>query len=220
MERVLITGKTSETLQELASTEVIPRDRSQYPYSLEHPAHGFWSEINDRIPLPDLTDEDDAEEETYLEGARLNHSLYDVYRMRPFIPMRTLPSASSRYAEESVEGRWASREIATLNRSPPPRASTSHVANATLLTRQSSIRRPNRSRAIDFNDFASRRRSSYRSSSGQDNDNVASHSSSSNSWGQNSSLSRTILENSYPRLGDGIRDSGANILKPKLVEFD
>ncbi|KAJ6616276.1 hypothetical protein B0H10DRAFT_2038099 [Mycena sp. CBHHK59/15] len=115
-------------------------------------------------------DEDDDEfdsmlDSTPVEGVQVNSELYDAY-------------GPTRWATATVgRGSFASASPPTPALSddspiPPPMLSPPTSARTTVwslppaapgsLSRQSSIRRPVRSRTVDFNDFTTRRRSSNR----------------------------------------------------------
>ncbi|KAJ7498555.1 hypothetical protein FB451DRAFT_1384364 [Mycena latifolia] len=118
-------------------------------------------------------DEDDEEFDTLLdragmpvEGVRVNSELYDAY-----VPASWTSGSSTRRSFPA-----ASPPTPTLSDdtppppmlSPPPSTrsniwSLPPAAPGSLsLSRQPSLRRPNRSRTVDFNEFTSRRRSSNR----------------------------------------------------------
>lgn len=120
----------------------------------------------------DIEEDDDFEDmlettTSTIEGARVNSDLYDAYggNRTGWTPgglqfaRRTTPPA----AEEPTPNA-ASRSPPSSIRTFPH--NTGSMISATNLSRQSSIRRPPRpsSRAVDFSDFTSRRRSSIRDS--------------------------------------------------------
>lgn len=94
------------------------------------------------------------------EGVRLGHNLYEAYEpMLGAVP--DIMSASSSFANGPLP---TERVTSPRPPSPPPRALRGSGAS---LTRQSSIRRPPRTRTLDFNDFTTRRRHVHRSNSEQ-----------------------------------------------------
>ncbi|KAF9266329.1 hypothetical protein L218DRAFT_107140 [Marasmius fiardii PR-910] len=118
--------------------------------------------LNDFLTFdPDNSSSGDeiAQFDSTAEGARVNSELFDVYNHAgtsniPFPFLRR----SSPDLLTNQRGDSSSHESApVIPTSPSPRTIT--------LSRQSSIRRPRRSRAsADFNEYTSRRRSSYRDS--------------------------------------------------------
>jgi hypothetical protein len=95
---------------------------------------------------------------TSIEGVRINSDLYEAYGNNGFPSSSAIPSESpvpeepassaSTHPPNSRSGPWSMPPAATLATSS--------------LTRQPSLRRPVRSRTVDFNDFTHRRRSSIR----------------------------------------------------------
>ena len=111
-----------------------------------------------------------------MDGTRIDsHHMYDVYRPS-FVPhgRRQAQFLPTPWTTENPEASRSTLDLAIASQSIPfsrqlpygfgrRPASSRESANATSLTRQPSIRRPVRSRASDFNDFSSRRRSAQRS---------------------------------------------------------
>ena len=94
---------------------------------------------------------------TSLEGVQTNTELYDAYVNHGATVFRNAASTS---AAEEAQASVPSGQATTVN--GPWAASSSGPSTATTLTRQSSIRHPVRSRAVDFNNFTYRRRSATR----------------------------------------------------------
>ncbi|KDQ64442.1 hypothetical protein JAAARDRAFT_52391 [Jaapia argillacea MUCL 33604] len=132
-----------------------------------------------------------------LEGSRMNTELFDAYRPASYLPMPyRIPSSLSRgpqapsstTADASSETTTADRDLTISERSapgqrlsypsqwnpgPPPSTSAwrpvpTATAGSSTLTRQASLRRPPRSRTVDFSDFTARRRTELRQSQPQD----------------------------------------------------
>jgi hypothetical protein len=97
---------------------------------------------------------------TSIEGVRVNSDLYEAYGNNGFSGSSAIqsespiveesPTTASTHPPNSRSGPW----------SMPPAATISLATS--VPTRQPSIRRPVRSRTVDFNDFTHRRRSSIR----------------------------------------------------------
>lgn len=120
--------------------------------------------------------EADTAASSYIEGARVNSDLYDAYgthswshSMSSSILRRSHPNYSAALVVRPDSPDGGSTPDTVL---PPieTRRNTWGLPSSTLinnsnstLTRQPSIRRPTRSRTVDFNDFSARRRSAYRS---------------------------------------------------------
>lgn len=136
--------------------------------------------------MPDITDEEDDPTDARLpdetiweaEGARLNTELYDAYApayVRSPGLDRTRPTETSPLATEESD----IVEPTVLPVSPrsvsPPLRSLSHRSSlrshgssiGASLSRSDSLRRPARSRTVDFNQFTQRRRSSMRQDSNE-----------------------------------------------------
>jgi len=136
-------------------------------------------------PFPDplLQSTDDEDELDLLnggppmEGVRVNTELYDAYGPGSYHIMEALPRTSEPSPLGSPsEGPEADRETVTSPRPVSPPLPVGHFRNSfwgtggvgsTTLSRQNSIRRPIRSRTVDFNDFTSRRRSTIRQNNTQ-----------------------------------------------------
>jgi hypothetical protein len=102
------------------------------------------------------------------EGARFNNDLFEAYGSHPWSPFarRTGNSPSPPLEDEPPTWRIQSTDRSSAWAAVPP----SSNAPATSLTRHPSIRRPTRSRFLDFNDWTSRRRSTIRDAIGNQND--------------------------------------------------
>jgi hypothetical protein len=128
----------------------------------------------------DVEEEDDdfealMDSSSAVEGVRLNPDLYEAYTpvwnptVGSTIPRRPQSNnATSLASNAPPEGNTDNAPISapTANRAPhwaiPPPPSLQS------LQRQPSIRRPTRSRTVDFNDFTSRRRSTIRQNAAQE----------------------------------------------------
>lgn len=160
--------------------------------------------------VAELTDEEEANDSHSLppegdfpyEGVRINSDLYEAYAppsytsttsaydildsLHGFQPT-TLATASPEVTEHRRSGdlsvnspRPASPALPsiTYRTSPWVHGGTSHASS---LTRQHSVRRPARSRTIDFNEFTDRRRSSLRQNQ-HDGDYIRSEESADGTW--------------------------------------
>ncbi|KAJ7098780.1 hypothetical protein B0H15DRAFT_878651, partial [Mycena belliarum] len=167
-DRRLIADRTAKSLRLLATPIRIYNERGT--------AHRRTGLPEYLAPPPDEMDmdDDDDEFETMLdratmpvEGVRVNSELYDAYAP----PIWTAGTTGT--ARRSLPA--ASPPTPALSESPPPPGlspppnprsniwSLPPAASGSLsLNRQPSIRRPARSRTVDFNEFTSRRRSSTR----------------------------------------------------------
>ncbi|KAI0940083.1 hypothetical protein AcW1_004896 [Taiwanofungus camphoratus] len=127
------------------------------------------------------------------EGVQLNSNLYDAYRAPSYDlldalhPVETTPLATG--SPDTTEAAHDSFGITSPRSASPPALAVayrtipwSHSSTLATLARQNSIRRPARSRTVDFNEFTHRRRSTIRQSSEQDQDIGRSESSSDGVW--------------------------------------
>ncbi|KAI6018309.1 hypothetical protein EDC04DRAFT_470406 [Pisolithus marmoratus] len=153
-DRGLIADRTARSLRRLSSPAVVYRERGLG----RGPAGWRPPEPVDYLSQPpeelDVDDEDDelGSYNAYVpvvEGARLNTDLYEAYRSQ-HIPS-TEPPSSDRVLPPLIEASPPSRANVWL----PPASGLLHSS----LSRQNSIRRPARSRATDFNEFTTQRRS-------------------------------------------------------------
>ena len=96
---------------------------------------------------------------TSIEGVRINSDLYEAYGNNGFSSSSAIPSESSVVEEPLPTTSMHSPNNRSGPWSIPP---TAISLTSSSLTRQPSIRRPVRSRTVDFNDFTHRRRSSNR----------------------------------------------------------
>ena len=140
--------------------------------------------------VADVTDEEDDPVDTRVlpdetiweaEGARLNTELYDAYapayirspvleRIRPPTETSPLATGESDVAEPivlPVSPRSVSPPLHSLSHRSGLRSHGSGIGAS--LSRSDSIRRPARSRTVDFNEFTRRRRSSMRQDSHESN---------------------------------------------------
>ena len=95
---------------------------------------------------------------TPIEGVRVNSDLYEAYGNNGFSSSSAIPSESPVVEEPTTS---ASTHPLSSRSGPWSMPPTATLATSSL-TRQPSIRRPIRSRTVDFNDFTHRRRSSIR----------------------------------------------------------
>jgi len=179
-DRRLIADRTAKTLRMLALPGNIFRDRS-----LSRPM-GRRVNLTDYLTSPpeemDMEEEDGIEgydgvtgdnTPSFIEGARVNSELYDAYAAHGWSahPMDTSLSRRSHtggpppdFSEtgnsvDSIHSSLPSLESRARNSSWFPNSTTFH---GSTLSRQPSIRRGVRSRTVDFNDFSTRRRSTFR----------------------------------------------------------
>jgi hypothetical protein len=164
-DRRLIADRSAKSLRLLATPLRVYRDRSMGRF---HPSRRS-ANLTEYLTAPpsemDLEEDEDIFERmldngTSIEGARLNSDLYEAYGNNGFSSSLAIPNGSpvveepptttSTTAPSSRSGPW----------SMPPAAPISLATSS--LTRQPSLRRPVRSRTVDFNDFTHRRRSSVR----------------------------------------------------------
>ncbi|KXN92342.1 hypothetical protein AN958_08573 [Leucoagaricus sp. SymC.cos] len=172
-ERRLIASRTAERLMSLANPRQVYRgERSG---NRNHAGRRTYN-LAEFINLPASEMDLDEEENDFgnlldsstgaVEGARFNTDLFEAYGSQSWSPIsRRLGTTPSPPLEDEPPF-W--RPHGTL--SSTGRSSTWTTAipttSATSLTRHPSIRRPARSRMVDFHDWTSRRRSSIRDSLG------------------------------------------------------
>ncbi|KIL70309.1 hypothetical protein M378DRAFT_156414 [Amanita muscaria Koide BX008] len=154
-DRRLIADRTAKSLRVLASELRTYRDRPSRNFP-RRPVN-----LSDYLSAPpnEMDVEDDDEDfdpvfDSFPEGARINQDLFDAYGLWP--TRRIFSSSPSPPAEENAA---SVRPPSTTHHNPWVLSSSSSSTN---LRRQSSIRHSSRSRAVDFNDFTSRRRTSTR----------------------------------------------------------
>jgi len=123
---------------------------------------------------------------SFIEGARVNSDLYDAYNAQGWSAHPLGSSLSRRPHTNFPPGFTPSSDQPEANNildpipSPDPRTrnstwglvgSTTVIGGgSTALTRQPSIRRSIRSRTVDFNDFSTRRRSTFRNGAADTDD--------------------------------------------------
>jgi len=188
-DRRLIADRTAKSLRMLALPGNIYRDRSL--------SRGLGRRVNltDYLTSPpeemDMEGEDGVEGydgmtgenvPTFMEGARVNSELYDAYATHGWTahPMGTslsrrshanfstafAPPSDSQEAGNSPDSALPSLESRARNSS----WFSGTTAHGSTLSRQPSIRRAVRSRAVDFNDFSTRRRSTFRNAAADSDD--------------------------------------------------
>jgi len=132
-------------------------------------------------------DEDDDEFESMLgnaasttEGARVSSEMYDSQRWSrpsgPTIIRRSHPSYSATAAPASSNDPHSIHDFLSRSHSPPISSRSgpwtlppnSTTLSSSSLFRQPSIRRPVRSRTVDFNDFTTHRRATIRHNTAQE----------------------------------------------------
>lgn len=198
-DRRLIADRTAKSLRLLATPIRVYQERRRRTTHLT-------SEYLTAPPEEMELDEDDDEFENMLdgamEGARVNSDLYDAYGTHSW----THPFARRGMASPTPPS--TSEDSSSI---PPPLLSptvsnrltswtlpsAAPLSMTTSLARQTSIRRPARSRTVDFNDFTNRRRSSIRESLGSRAD--AADASESREWNRNSQSARRFFPFSRTR---------------------
>lgn len=165
-DRRLIADRSAKSLRLLATPIRVYRDRSMGRF---HPSRRS-ANLTEYLTAPpsemDLEEDEDIFERmldngTSIEGVRLNSDLYEAYGNNGFSSSSAIPGGESPVLEEPPT--TASTHPPNSRSGPwslPPAPSVSLATSS--LTRQPSIRRPVRSRTVDFNDFTHRRRSSIR----------------------------------------------------------
>ena len=161
-----IADRSSRPQQEF---QVISRPTTRALHSLIAASHLTGSRYDGRRPHrvvglsdfltsdPEASSSGDERFDSTAEGARVNSELYEAYTtdtnhmVFPFI-------------RQSSPDRASNRGESSRHQNPViPTSSSSRTVMSSSLTRQPSVRRARRSRPVaDFNDFTSRRRSSYR----------------------------------------------------------
>ena len=164
-DRRLIADRSAKSLRLLATPLRVYRDRSMGRF---HPSRRS-ANLTEYLTAPpsemDLEEDEDIFERmldngTSIEGVRINSDLYEAYGNNGFSSTSVVPNESP-IVEESPAA--TSTHLPTSRGLPwPMPAPGSSSLSTSTLTRQSSIRRPVRSRTVDFNEFTHRRRSSIR----------------------------------------------------------
>jgi len=188
-DRRLIADRTAKSLRLLATPVRVYRDRTIGRGAIGRRGVNLTDYLTSPPEEMDM-EEDEAEYESMLEahdnatsiieGVRVNSDLYDAYGghswshpMGSSLLRRTHPnySAVAVPRSDSPEGSSAPdsvlQPLETRRSSwglPNSNVTTIMNSNGSTLMRQPSIRRPIRSRTVDFNDFSTRRRSAYRDS--------------------------------------------------------
>jgi len=184
-DRRLIADRTAKSLRLLATPVRVYRDRTFSRVSMGRRGVNLTDYLTTPPEEMDM-EEDETEYEgmleadnvasSYIEGARVNSDLYDAYGTHSWShPMGSslLRRSHPNYSAALVARSDSPDGGSTIDSVLPPietRRSNWGLPSNTLLsnsgstlTRQASIRRPIRSRTVDFNDFSTRRRSAYRS---------------------------------------------------------
>ena len=180
-DRRLIADRSAKSLRLLATPLRVYRDRSGGHGTLA----GRTVNLTEYLTAPPdemEMEEDDDEFENVLgsaasavEGARVNWEMHDAFggsshrwSSHPGLAMlrRTHPGQTRAVASSSSD----ETQVAPETHSPPlpNRSAPWSIPTNSGLFRHSTMRRPVRSRTVDFNDFTSRRRSSIRHSSIQE----------------------------------------------------
>ena len=185
-DRRLIADRSAKSLRMLATPLRIYRDRSSV-YGAP-PRRSVNLTDYPTAPSDELEMEEDEEEfenaygnaAATVEGASLNSEMYDAFggsshrwSSHPGLTMsrRTLAEESSAMASNSSDDNQlpdALRPTVSYSTSPVTRPSPWSFPSNSSLFRTTTVRRPVRSRTVDFNDFTSRRRSSIRQGTTQD----------------------------------------------------
>lgn len=183
-DRRLIADRTAKSLRLLATPVRVYRDRTFSRVSMGRRGVNLTDYLTSPPEEMDM-EEDETEYEgmleadnvasSYIEGARVNSDLYDAYGTHSWShPMGSslLRRSHPNYSAALVARSDSPDGSSTIDSILPPietRRSNWGLPSNTLsnsgstLTRQGSIRRPIRSRTVDFNEFSTRRRSAYRS---------------------------------------------------------
>jgi hypothetical protein len=185
-DRRLIADRTAKSLRLLAVPARIYRDRSlsrslgrrvNLTDYLTSPPEEMDMEDEEGDEGYDGMAEDGENVPSFIEGARVNSDLYDAYSGHGWSahPMGTSLSrrshaisaafaapSESPEASNSVDPVLPPLESQARNSSWFAPGSTFMSGSSATLTRQPSIRRSTRSRTVDFNDFSTRRRSTFR----------------------------------------------------------
>ena len=180
-DRRLITSRTSDSLHTLAVSNGIYRSGSQLYNRLRNRSSRTGDSImNHEFYEPESPDEEDFDDMEVgtdfgvVEGARIDSALYDLYGRSPATSHPNPPRPFLHWSSSRTANRHPSTTGSQHIHLPHPHSnlfrvnsrtqSSSRDNNASSLARQSSIRRPARSRMNDFHDFSARRRSTHRNS--------------------------------------------------------
>ncbi|KAG6891685.1 hypothetical protein C0992_010088 [Termitomyces sp. T32_za158] len=175
-DRRAITDRSARSLQQLAGRN--PNYRA-YPIGRHLPRRRSAT-LTDYLTAPplDMDIEDDDEiydhmldNNTNIEGVRINSDLYDAYGGGQNTRRVSSPSPPAEEATSPVP-----QPISQTHFRNGPWSTMS--SSGSTLTRQPSLWRPTRSRTIDFNEFTRRRRSSTRENQntrGETNESSSSH---------------------------------------------
>ncbi|KAK1223343.1 hypothetical protein PQX77_013820 [Marasmius sp. AFHP31] len=162
-----IADRSSRPRQE---PQIISRPTTRALHSLIAASHQAGSRYDSRRPHrivglsdfltsdPEANSSGDERLDSAAEGARVNSELYEAYNTDPSHMVFPFIRQSSPDHTSNRGGSSSRQNSITI-----PTSSSSRVITSSSLTRQPSVRRARRSRTVvDFNEFTSRRRSSYR----------------------------------------------------------
>jgi hypothetical protein len=181
-DRRLIADRTAKSLHLLATPMRVYRDRTFSRVSMGRRGVNLTDYLTSPPEEMEM-EEDETDYEgmaeadnvsSYLEGARVSSELYDAYGTHSWshpvgssLPRRSHPNYSALVARsDSPDDSMPDSvlpPIETRRSSWGLPSSTLLSSSGATLTRQPSIRRSIRARTVDFNDFSTRRRSTYRS---------------------------------------------------------
>lgn len=169
-DRRLIADRTAKSLRLLATPLRVYRERPTTSRIAvgRRPINLTDTFVQNELDMDDDEDEFDSVLDTAtIEGARVNSELYDAFGAGwPSITRRIVASPSPLSDEGTTSAPPPLRSPPTASRPAFWTMQGTTGMSSSNLTRQSSIRRPVRSRTVDFNDFTHRRRSSIRESLG------------------------------------------------------
>lgn len=202
----LIAPRTAERLLSLANRRQIYRgERSgnrNHTGRRTFNLAGFMDAASSEMEM----DEDENDFASFLdastnaaEGARFNTDLFDAYGPHSWSPFTRRSGATPSPPIDDDAPVW--RPLNPTARSSAWAAvSNSNNGSSTSLTRHPSIRRPTRSRMVDFHDWTSRRRSAVRDAIGTQVEASESNSSLQTQSGAGAESSQTVRR-FYPTLG-------------------
>ncbi|TFK43814.1 hypothetical protein BDQ12DRAFT_675596 [Crucibulum laeve] len=174
-DRRLIADHTAKSLRLLATPLRIYRERNGRSHTRRTSANYFeyLSAPPNEMDVEEDEDEFDnmlLDNVTSIEGTRVNSELYEAIGAHSgwpsvsSLPTRRIISSPSPPLDDDADASSSGGSNPVAPRSGPwsmPPAATSS-SSSSMLVRQPSIRRPPRSRTVDFNEYTHRRRSSIR----------------------------------------------------------